>query len=286
MRGLIQKYSIISFVGLAYFVTSAIWAALVYRFGSMPIDTIIEMPEGLFLALAAGSAPTTVAILLTAVSSGRAGLRELFSRVKKVRVNPMLWVIAFGIPFLFSTIATAIMSDQLGPTRFPAWYAIIPPFAFAVVLLGPLCEEIGWRGYLQPKLLERVSPARAAIFVGIIWTAWHFPLSFTPGATTPLDSFQAIVTYLVSSIGMSAIMLTIVVAGRGSIALSIAFHWAANVALFQVIRPIFPSATIAQWQQIDAITGWFYFGFGIACLVWLKSHRATQQIQIGKGRSI
>jgi membrane protease YdiL (CAAX protease family) len=198
----------------------------------------------------------------------------------------MVWVIAFGMPFLFSTIATAIRSDQQGSRRFPAWYAIIPPIAFAVVLFGPLCEEIGWRGYLQPKLLERVLPVRAAFFVGIIWTAWHFPLSFTPGATTPLDSFQAVATYLISTIGISAIMLTITVAGRGSIALSIAFHWSANVALFQFIRPIFASATIAQWQQIDAITGWFHFVFGIACLIWLKKYMATHQVKFGKVVSI
>lgn len=37
-------------------------------------------------------------------------------------------------------------------------------------------EEIGWRGYLQKKLLERNSVIKSLIFLGFIWGVWHFPL--------------------------------------------------------------------------------------------------------------
>jgi len=39
-----------------------------------------------------------------------------------------------------------------------------------------LGEEIGWRGYLQKKLLENNSISRSLIFLGIIWGFWHLPL--------------------------------------------------------------------------------------------------------------
>lgn len=37
-------------------------------------------------------------------------------------------------------------------------------------------EEIGWRGYLQKKLLEQNSVFKSIVFLGFIWGMWHFPL--------------------------------------------------------------------------------------------------------------
>lgn len=54
-----------------------------------------------------------------------------------------------------------------------------------VVVGGPLVlinhvfafgEEMGWRGFLLPKLMEVTSPAKAILISGIIWGGWHFPL--------------------------------------------------------------------------------------------------------------
>ncbi len=37
-------------------------------------------------------------------------------------------------------------------------------------------EEIGWRGYLLPKLMERYSARVSIIISGIIWGIWHAPI--------------------------------------------------------------------------------------------------------------
>ncbi|MBW1295064.1 CPBP family intramembrane glutamic endopeptidase [Aquimarina litoralis] len=37
-------------------------------------------------------------------------------------------------------------------------------------------EEVGWRGFLQKKLLEQNSLLKSIIFLGLIWGFWHFPL--------------------------------------------------------------------------------------------------------------
>jgi uncharacterized protein len=40
-----------------------------------------------------------------------------------------------------------------------------------------LGEELGWRGYLLPRLLS-MDRARASVVVGFVWAAWHLPLIF------------------------------------------------------------------------------------------------------------
>nr|WP_320026327.1 type II CAAX endopeptidase family protein [uncultured Acetobacterium sp.] len=51
------------------------------------------------------------------------------------------------------------------------------------IFLGPLLniittsgEEIGWRGYLLPKLMEIYSPRVSIVISGIIWGLWHAPI--------------------------------------------------------------------------------------------------------------
>lgn len=52
-----------------------------------------------------------------------------------------------------------------------------------VILIGPvvnliptLGEELGWRGYLLPKLREFFSDRAALVITGVIWGIWHAPI--------------------------------------------------------------------------------------------------------------
>lgn len=43
-------------------------------------------------------------------------------------------------------------------------------------ITSALGEELGWRGFLVPKLAEGTTFTRTALVSGIIWSAWHVPL--------------------------------------------------------------------------------------------------------------
>jgi uncharacterized protein len=41
-------------------------------------------------------------------------------------------------------------------------------------------EELGWRGYLLPKLQEKYTPSVSSFIVGVIWIVWHIPTKIMP----------------------------------------------------------------------------------------------------------
>jgi len=45
-------------------------------------------------------------------------------------------------------------------------------------LAGALGEQIGWSGFLSPRLAERYGFTRAAFITGAVWATWHFPILF------------------------------------------------------------------------------------------------------------
>ena len=50
------------------------------------------------------------------------------------------------------------------------------------MIVGGVIEEIGWRGFLQPVLEEKLPFVPAALLVGLVWAVWHFPLWFVQNA--------------------------------------------------------------------------------------------------------
>ncbi len=52
-----------------------------------------------------------------------------------------------------------------------------------IVIMGPIIniiptlgEELGWRGYLLPKLQQKYSDRTALLITGVIWGVWHAPV--------------------------------------------------------------------------------------------------------------
>ena len=50
---------------------------------------------------------------------------------------------------------------------------IVNPIMGIVQCFG---EELGWRGYLLPKLGEKLSPLSSSMVTGVIWGLWHAPI--------------------------------------------------------------------------------------------------------------
>ena len=81
-------------------------------------------------------------------------------------------------------------------------------FRFLVVGLAmglafALGEELGWRGFLVPKLAERYSFTRTAIISGIIWSSWHVPLIIFADYNGGTPTWYSIACFVVMVVGIS-----------------------------------------------------------------------------------
>ena len=84
-------------------------------------------------------------------------------------------------------------------------YFYVFTIAQLLQMLASTGEEIGWRGYLYPKLCERTSRFNAAFFTGIIWAAWQLPILISAQREgAPL--WFAISCFSLMTISMSFIM--------------------------------------------------------------------------------
>ena len=60
-------------------------------------------------------------------------------------------------------------------------------------------EEIGWRGFALPRMIDRFGVGRASLLLGLLWGFWHFPTFFLKGATqaeVPIVAYIAFTTAL------------------------------------------------------------------------------------------
>ena len=183
--------------------------------------TLLPLP-GEVAAVVMVFIPALLAISLTAVSEGREGVRSLLGKLAHWRIS-LKWVVialalALVIRLTMSFIALGlgmISTIQLRPGG-PAQYVILA----AVFFVFAIPEELGWRGYALPKLLERHSPLAAGLIIGVLWGSLHLAL-LLPGmmneGAPPLPTILGLV-------GGSVLFTWLYVNGDSSIVLTTLFH--------------------------------------------------------------
>lgn len=131
------------------------------------------------------------AVVMTGRVAGRTGLRDLGRRlVQPGRIPGRWWAAALllmpavklsagGLAVLFGVTDAPFNLEEA--TALIARPGELLAYLGFLLLLGPLPEEIGWRGYLLDRLQLRFSALGASLLLGLAWFAWHGPLFFMTG---------------------------------------------------------------------------------------------------------
>jgi membrane protease YdiL (CAAX protease family) len=271
----VKRHPIITFFVLTYVITWAIESPLVFLTDS------VTATQGLVLVILASNVPSAVAIVLTAVVLGRGALRKLLGRLLIWRISPFWYLVVFLGPVALTggvVLLNALMGGpalSLGMTLVGA--AIF--FAFSVVPGSALGEEIGWRGYVLPRLQSRMSALSASLLIAPIWALWHLPLWLTgePGRTPTLYT-----GFLVSAFALSIISTWVYNSTGGSLLMVVLAHATVNLPLTLVRDDLGAQASVPVL---------LYFGLLIVAAIVVVivagpkhlSRKRTKQVQEEEG---
>lgn len=237
-----NKYQLLLFFLLSYLLS---WWALPLVRGLLPYG----------VALAA--------IIVIAISSGKAGLGVFWNRLRNL---PSVWLllIAPAIIIIFK-LGDALSNILAGGTFNGFSDASFVQIAVLLLVFGGLWEEPGWSGYALPELQKRFAKTKygiliATLIVGIFRGIWHLPLVIVGGIPwydavwfTPFV-FQPFISWLYNKSG-------------GSVLLVMFFHYLSN--LLFAISPVFEGADKPLYTTL-------YLGFGglaTLVLVWKTRYK-------------
>lgn len=213
-------------------------------------DGLDEVPPLAFIGLIGAFGPTLAALILSWYHDGRSGVRTLLDRLSIWRVHPGWYLFALFAPaflFFLALLAAGTAGVSLG-SLVAQNVGLMVLAAIGVTLpFGPVPEELGWRGYALPRLLQGYRPIAASVILGLFWTLWHIPAFFVPGVAIPSAFAVTPLTiglYLANNTALSLIFTGLFLRTKGSVLLAILLHAGSN-ASSNIIYELFPEASLS-----------------------------------------
>ena len=136
------------------------------------------------LFLVGGFVPSLLAIFLTWKKEGMPGLRLLGRRIIQFNLGWRWYVFTFLI-VIVGTLGQLTINKLLGNTFDEILFIRQLGSFLPLLILGPLSEEIGWRGYALERLQTHWNMLTSSLIVGVFWGFWHLPLFMMVGTQEP-----------------------------------------------------------------------------------------------------
>jgi membrane protease YdiL (CAAX protease family) len=228
---MIRCHPLATYFVLAYGISWLLWAPL-----WLPAFGVDGLPVLPFHHALGALGPITAAFLVSAMETGLAGSLDLFRRMGLWR-GRLLWVaVALLVPF--ALLALAVVGTSLvggkslsltgfGRSREFPQFSALGFLAYNIVSFG-YGEEVGWRGFVLPRLQTRYSAFVATFLLTLGWALWHLPLFFyRPGYMTM--GAADIVGWFLSFLTGAVLLTWLYHESRGSLLVVALFHAAVDI---------------------------------------------------------
>jgi membrane protease YdiL (CAAX protease family) len=217
------------FFALAYALSWLLWSPLV--FSSLGwIDRSVSP----YWHLAGGLGPMAAAVIVRVSGLGHG---QTGSRVGARRFSRWLLVgglIPVGL-FLVSVVVIAAVNGEWPAASTLGASTEYPDLPLAVYWLANLFfygfgEEVGWRGFALPRLIDRFGAFQASSVLSLFWAAWHIPLFAFADGFDDMGPFNIVMWYF--SLWTGSLLLTwLYLRSGGNIAAVALFHGALDITI-------------------------------------------------------
>jgi membrane protease YdiL (CAAX protease family) len=192
---------------------------------ALPIDLTEGLAFDAVTSLASILGVALPAFLVTAATSGKAGVRGLLGRCLRWRVA-LHWYLGalFGLLVAMVLIGSVLSNPaplEVLTERWPLLFTLFLPEVLFPFLFIQLFEEAGWTGFMQHTLQERRGPLLASILVAPAFVLQHLPILLMDasiglaslvivGALVMVAvSFRVVVTWLYNGSGRSVLVVAL-----------------------------------------------------------------------------
>lgn len=162
---------------------SQLRSAVVFYGVALALVTVVALTGG---STAVAMLTPLVSVLVMLLLVTREGwTRHGWASLGLHRLGLRSWPVAVIVPTLVFTTAGVVMvvtgtaswelSGQAAGVPMVAWPAVFVVNLFFASLTVSLTEEIGWRGYLLPRLTP-LGPRPALLLSGLLHGLWHVPV--------------------------------------------------------------------------------------------------------------
>jgi membrane protease YdiL (CAAX protease family) len=227
-----------------------------------------------------GSAPLLVSLLMRAAPRDWSdlGLKPAIGKnihwyVISFLALPALMVMTLLVDILLSIASVAgFLPGKFLQTMF---------MALPVFFIFAIFEEVGWRGYLSPKLASLgLNRYLAAVLVGVVWASWHLPYI---RELTWVYSSENLATFI-PRFYLVCIALSLVLGGIRNISET---FWPAvlmHAVINSFVHPLSADYVtfVAGTEYLGSIsTGLFYIVF-VILLGWVIARWGTEKAALSK----
>lgn len=224
-----RNRALILYVVIAYGFTWSVWLPFLH---ATSVGAPLPNP---FLYYLAAAGPLVAAVVAEWYERGLVGVSDLFVRLVDVRRARGWVMIGLLSPLLLVPVAAVAL--YLAGQGWPAWNQIgvtgrapgltpVVTWLLMTVSYG-IGEEVGWRGFLLPRLQTRRTAFVATLLLTVIWGGWHLPAFWFREGYVGLGAIG--IAGFVIGLTAGAIVLTALYnASRGSILVVALWHGSWN----------------------------------------------------------
>jgi membrane protease YdiL (CAAX protease family) len=236
----VMRHPVVIYFVLTFLIS---WGGILVVLGPGAFTGATAPTEGLlplvYLAMFAG--PSIAGILMTGLVDGKAGFHDLRVRLLRWRVDVRWYVVALlTAPLAVTAVLLPLSLSSAGflPGAFASDDMVsLLVIGLAAGLMTGLCEELGWTGFVIPRLRLRYGILTTGLIVGLLWGAWHFPL-FSGGdrfGALPLALFLPV--QLFSFLAAYRVLMVWVYDRTGSLFVAMLMH-ASLTASTLILQPL------------------------------------------------